>query len=53
MVLVSSSLHEILALSDRVMVVHDGKLVAEAAKRTWTYDELLAVTLSGKDRRAA
>ena len=52
-VLVSSSLHEILALSDRVMVVHDGKLVAEAAKRTWTYDELLAVTLSGKERRAA
>ena len=51
--LVSSSLHEILSLSDRVMVVHDGALVVEAAKKAWTYDELLAVTLSGKHRRAA
>ena len=51
--LVSSSLHEILALSDRVMVIHDGALVAEAPKKSWTYDELLAVTLSGKHRRAA
>ena len=31
-VLVSSSLHETLALSDRVMVIHDGTLVAEAPK---------------------
>jgi ABC-type sugar transport system ATPase subunit len=52
-VLVSSSLHETLALSDRVMVIHDGVLVAEAPKASWTYDELLAVTLSGKHRRAA
>jgi len=51
-VLVSSSLHETLALSDRVIVVHDGALVAEAPKKAWTYDELLAVTLSGKHRHA-
>lgn len=52
-VLVSSSLHETLALSDRVMVIHDGALVAEAPKRAWSYDQLLAVTLSGKHRAAA
>lgn len=52
-VLVSSSLREVLALSDRVMVIHDGTRVAEAPKTSWTYDELLAVTLSGKKRAAA
>ncbi len=46
--LVSSSLRETLTLADRVMVIHDGNCVAEAPKTSWTYDELLAVTLSGK-----
>jgi ribose transport system ATP-binding protein len=52
-VLVSSSLREILALSDRVMVIYDGTLVADAPKKSWTYDSLLAVTLGGKHRLAA
>ncbi len=51
--LVSSSLRETLALADRVMVIHDGNRVAEAPKTSWTYDELLAVTLSGKSKTAA
>lgn len=51
--LVTSSLRETLALADRVMVIHDGHCVAEAPKTSWTYDELLAVTLSGKSKRAA
>jgi ABC-type sugar transport system ATPase subunit len=51
--LVSSSLRETLALADRVMVIHDGNRVAEAPKPNWTYDELLAVTLSGKSKTAA
>ncbi|MBY3465824.1 sugar ABC transporter ATP-binding protein [Rhizobium laguerreae] len=51
--LVSSSLRETLALADRVMVIHDGNRVAEAPKTSWTYDELLAVTLSGKWKTAA
>lgn len=51
--LVSSSLVEILALSDRVMVIHDGELVAEAPKASWSHDELLAVTLRGKQQHAA
>ncbi len=51
--LVSSSLRETLALADRVMVIHDGNRVAEAPKTDWTYDELLAVTLSGKSKTAA
>jgi len=51
--LVSSSIREVLALSDRVLVIHDGTLVREAPKKTWTYDELLAVTLQGRSRRAA
>ena len=49
-VLVSSSLRETLALSDRVMVIHDGAVVADRPKSDWTYDELLASTLSGKQR---
>lgn len=52
-VLVSSSIREALALSDRIMIIHDGTRVAEAPKKNWTYDELLAVTLSGKSRTAA
>lgn len=52
-VLVSSSIREILALSDRVLVIHDGVLVSEAPKKSWTYDELLAVTLRGRHQRAA
>lgn len=51
--LVSSSIREILVLSDRVMVIHDGMLVTEAPKTSWTYDELLAVTLQGHHRCAA
>ena len=51
--LVSSSLRETLALADRIMIIHDGNRVAEAPKTRWTYDELLAVTLSGKLKNAA
>jgi ABC-type sugar transport system ATPase subunit len=51
--LVSSSLRETLAMADRIMIIHDGVKVAEAPKKDWTYDELLAVTLSGTSRRAA
>ena len=51
--LISSSIREVLALSDRVMVIHDGMLVTEAPKTSWTYDELLAVTLQGRHSRAA
>ncbi len=51
--LVSSSLRETLAMSDRIIVIHDGAKVAEAPKKDWTYDELLAVTLSGSSKRAA
>jgi ABC-type sugar transport system ATPase subunit len=52
-IVVSSSLREILALSDRVLVIHDGALVGEAPKADWSYDELLAATMQGKHRRAA
>jgi ABC-type sugar transport system ATPase subunit len=52
-IVVSSSLREILALSDRVLVIHDGALVSEAPKVAWTYDELLAVTMQGRHRRTA
>ncbi len=50
---VSSSLKEILALSDRVIVIHDGAKVAERPKADWNYDDLLAVTMQGRHRRAA
>ncbi|MET3616357.1 ribose transport system ATP-binding protein [Rhizobium aquaticum] len=48
--LISSSLQETLALADRIMVIHDGHCVMEAPKKSWTYDDLLAATLSGKSR---
>lgn len=46
--LATSSLRETLALSDRVMVIHDGALVAQAPKSEWTYDGLLGITMSGR-----
>lgn len=52
-IVVSSSLREILALSDRVLVIHDCELVRDGPKSSWTYDELLAVTMQGKHRQAA
>jgi len=52
-IVISSSLREILSLSERVMVIHDGSLVSEAPKSAWTYDKLLAVTMRGNHRRTA
>jgi ABC-type sugar transport system ATPase subunit len=52
-IVISSSIKEILALSERVMVIHDGVLVHEAPKKLCTYDQLLAFAMQGRSRKAA
>ncbi len=52
-IVISSSIKEILALSERVMVIHDGELVHEAPKQDCSYDQLLALAMQGRSRKAA
>lgn len=52
-IVISSSIKEILALSERVMVIHDGALVHEAPKKDCTHDQLLAIAMQGRSRKAA
>ena len=44
---VSSSVREILALAERVMVIHDGGLAYEAARSDCTEDQVLAFSMTG------
>lgn len=52
-IVVSSMIHEILALAETVYVVHDGRLVYRAPKRDCTHDQLLAISIQGGSRMAA
>ena len=52
-IVISSSIKEILALAERVMVIHDGQLVHDAPKRDCTHDQLLALAMQGRSRKAA
>jgi rhamnose transport system ATP-binding protein len=53
-VIVSSDLPELLALSDRVLVMSGGRVVAEAEASETTEERVLAVALGhGEDREAA
>jgi len=52
-IVVSSMIHEILALSETVYVVHDGRLVYRGPKRDCTHDQLLAISMQGRSRMAA
>ena len=52
-IVISSMIHEILALSETVYVMHDGRLVYRAPKRDCTHDQLLAISMQGSSRMAA
>lgn len=52
-IVISSMIHEILALAETVYVVHDGRLVYRAPKRDCTHDQLLAISMQGRSRLAA
>lgn len=46
--MISSDLHEILAMSDRVLVVADGRLVAEFARKDATQERIMAAAITGR-----
>ncbi|MEQ8655572.1 MAG: sugar ABC transporter ATP-binding protein [Kiloniellales bacterium] len=52
-IVISSSVQEILSLSERVLVVHDGIVVHRAATKDCTEDQLIALSLGGQPRAAA
>ena len=52
-IVISSMIHEILALSETVYVMHDGRLVYRAPKGDCTHDQLLAISMQGSSRMAA
>ncbi len=52
-IVISSMIHEILALSETVYVMHDGRLVYRAPKRDCTHDQLLTISMQGGSRMAA
>lgn len=45
-ILISTSFNELLSLSERIMVVHSGKVAAEAPRSSFDRDLLLAATLA-------
>ncbi|MBN9033456.1 MAG: sugar ABC transporter ATP-binding protein [Rhizobiales bacterium] len=45
-ILISTSFNELLSLSERIMVVHSGKVAAEAPRSAFDRDSLLAATLA-------
>lgn len=53
-ILISTSFNELLSLSERIMVVHSGKVAAEAPRSAFDRDSLLAATLaSGSAQRVS
>ena len=52
-IVISSMIHEILALSETVFVMHDERLVYRGPKRDCTHDQLLAISMQGRSRMAA
>lgn len=52
-IVISSSVKEILSLAETVFVIHDGDLVHQAPKTECGYDQLLAIAMQGRVRDAA
>lgn len=52
-IVISSSVKEILSLAETVFVIHDGDLVHRAPKADCTHDQLLALSMQGRVREAA
>ncbi|MGH6939626.1 sugar ABC transporter ATP-binding protein [Hypericibacter sp.] len=47
-ILVSSSMREIMALSENVIVIRDGKAIYRAPKAKCTHDQLLGISMTGR-----
>jgi rhamnose transport system ATP-binding protein len=53
-ILVSSELPEMMGLADRILVMHEGRIVEEFARGEWSAEEIVAAATGvGKERRAA
>ena len=52
-IVISSSVKEILSLAEKVFVIHDSELTYTAPKKSCTYDQLLAVSMKGREKIAA
>ncbi|MFK0206398.1 sugar ABC transporter ATP-binding protein [Agrobacterium sp. NPDC090283] len=47
-ILISTSFNELLSLSERIMVIHSGKVAVEASRSAFDRDSLLAATLASR-----
>jgi len=52
-IVISSSVKEVLSLAETVFVIHDGDLVHRAPKTECSHDQLLAIAMSGRTSAAA
>jgi ABC-type sugar transport system ATPase subunit len=52
-IVISSSTKEILSLAERVFVIRDKELAHAAPKKSCSYDQLLAISMTGRARTAA
>lgn len=48
-IMVSSELPEIMAMSDRIYVIHEGKLKGEVAREDFSQEKLLGIAIGGND----
>jgi ribose transport system ATP-binding protein len=48
--LISSEINEIMQLSDRIMIIHDGEIVSEVDGRTATKETVMEIAFSGKTK---
>ncbi|HWH83526.1 MAG TPA: sugar ABC transporter ATP-binding protein [Burkholderiaceae bacterium] len=52
-IVISSSVKEILSLAETVFVIHDKELTYASPKKACTYDQLLAISMKGREKKAA
>lgn len=52
-IVITSSIKEIMSLAEHVLVIHDKELIHAAPKKACSYDQLLATTLKGRVAQAA
>ena len=52
-IVISSSVKEILSLAESVFVIHDSELTYTSPKKACTYDQLLAISMKGREKLAA
>ena len=52
-IVISSSIKEILSLSELIFIIHDKVLTFKGPKKGCTYDQLLALIMGGREQKAA